>query len=104
MIDQKGVKVDQKVLSYLVDMKFPAVTSHLEKVGVDLSAVVVSWFLCLFVTSLDQEGAVPTPLPLKYLTLADLRVCGYADLSGFFFGVSFVVLFCVILPVHVNRG
>lgn len=50
-----GLIVEQRVFKYLLDLKFPRVTSHLEKLQVDIEPLLVRWFLCLFVSVLPLE-------------------------------------------------
>lgn len=48
-------QVDQRVFQRLVADCFRHVSRHLEELGADISCVFVSWFLCIFCTSLPME-------------------------------------------------
>lgn len=50
-----GVVVEQRVFKYLLDLKFPKITTHLEKLQLDIDPIVLRWFMCLFVSVLPLE-------------------------------------------------
>lgn len=50
-----GLIVEQYVFKYLLDLKFPQITSHLRRLMFDINPVIVQWFLCLFVSVFPLE-------------------------------------------------
>jgi hypothetical protein len=43
-----GVVVDQRVFKYFLDIKAPLLSTHLEKLQIDISPIVLRWFMCLY--------------------------------------------------------
>eukprot|EP01094_Clydonella_sp_ATCC50884_P018295 TRINITY_DN3369_c0_g1_i11.p1 TRINITY_DN3369_c0_g1~~TRINITY_DN3369_c0_g1_i11.p1 ORF type:complete len:534 (-),score=116.01 TRINITY_DN3369_c0_g1_i11:1202-2803(-) len=53
-----GVRADQEVLRALVEMRFPALYSHLSELGFMLHFITIQWFMCLFIGILPSEVTV----------------------------------------------
>lgn len=53
-----GVQTDVRVFLDLVQKKYPRVSAHCNKLGVDLGVVSLSWFLCLFTKTLPLEACL----------------------------------------------
>ena len=56
--DMVGAVADTLVLQRVLEEEYPAVAAALARVGVSLSCVSASWFLCMFVTQLPSESAL----------------------------------------------
>ncbi|KAF9412037.1 TBC1 domain member 9B [Podila epigama] len=50
-----GVLVDQRVFSHLVEISLPALSVHLEEIGLDLATITIPWLLCLYQSLLPQD-------------------------------------------------
>ncbi|VDO90306.1 unnamed protein product, partial [Schistosoma mattheei] len=48
-------QVDQLVLKEIVNEKLPRLSSHLKRLGIDISAVTLNWFLAVFYDSVPFE-------------------------------------------------
>lgn len=53
----QGIKTDLYVFKYLLDLKYPAITVHLQRLQVDVQSFITSWFLCLFTTTFSLEDS-----------------------------------------------
>merc|ERR1719235_1131561 len=52
-----GLRTDLRVLGSLMEMYLPALHAHLESEMMDLSAITMNWFLCLFLNTLPLRVA-----------------------------------------------
>lgn len=50
-----GILVEQRVFKYLLDLKLPKVSAHLEALQLDVEMIIVRWLLCLFVSEFPLE-------------------------------------------------
>ncbi|VDQ10369.1 unnamed protein product [Trichobilharzia regenti] len=48
-------QVDQLVLKEIVNEKLPRLSNHLKRMGIDISAVTLNWFLAVFYDSVPFE-------------------------------------------------
>ncbi|KAI8833549.1 rab-GTPase-TBC domain-containing protein [Chytridium lagenaria] len=77
-----GSVVDQSVFSQLVQIHMPALSSHMNKLYMDISTISVPWFLCLFLNSVPIRLGVKLldsffldgPKFLFWLSLAILKI------------------------------
>merc|ERR1712217_881858 len=52
-----GLRVDLKVFDALVAQYLPNLERHISQCEVDLSPIIMNWFLCLYVNTLPSEHA-----------------------------------------------
>jgi hypothetical protein len=53
-----GLRTDLKVLSSLIEQYLPQLHTHLQDQELDLSAITMNWFLCLFLNTLPMKAAL----------------------------------------------
>ena len=53
-----GSNVDQRVFAELVDVTFPDLSAHLEKIGMPIIICSLPWFLCFFISYVPMEVAL----------------------------------------------
>jgi len=89
-----GLRVDLKVMEHLIQRHLPVLWNHLMVQGIDLSPVLMGWFLCLFINTLPSQhshrvmdcfvhegSAALFRVALSLLCMCELKLLGVLNIA-----------------------